>query len=143
MNRTFSKIRCATTVIFVVIITTSCQESPEESRMRELREAVRLQNEKAWIGQRRCIELIKRVSRNPSTTQVPELYNAVEIENVPYRNGHIARFTWSGFNLVQAQNGFGAYIGVEASCEYDITTEQIYGLVFDGQIFMQDGEVIE
>ena len=128
--------------MLIALLLSACQESPEEQLRREQDEAVEIARQKKWVGQRTCIELIKRVSRNPATTQVPELYNTRELNNVPFRNGHIARFEWNGLNMVQAQNGFGMLIGVTATCEYDINTEKVYGFTFDGQVFMKDGETL-
>tara|TARA_R110000772_G_scaffold38016_6_gene89933 strand:+ start:305 stop:679 length:375 start_codon:yes stop_codon:yes gene_type:complete len=124
------------------VILTACQESPEEQVRRELRERNRLEQQKTWAGQLTCIEVIKAVSRNPATTKVPLLYNMIDIDNVLFTNGHIARFQWSGFNMVQAQNGFGLVVGVEASCEYDINTDQVYTLIFDGQAFIRNGAIL-
>lgn len=129
-------------LLSIALFLTACQESPQDREIREIREAATISREKAWYGQRTCIELIKRVSRNPATTQVPELYNPINIANMPYRDGHIALFNWTGPNLVQAQNGFGILIGVEATCEYDINTEQVYGFAFNGQVFMSNGETL-
>tara|TARA_R110000824_G_scaffold52692_6_gene146363 strand:- start:5370 stop:5795 length:426 start_codon:yes stop_codon:yes gene_type:complete len=117
----------------------ACGDTPIAQERQEVREVLQVVKERTLLGHDACIELIKSISRNPATTVVPEIYNIATSQGVTYKDTYIAVFEWTGFNMVQAQNGFGATIGVEATCEYNINVGQLYGLVFDGQIFIRNG----
>jgi hypothetical protein len=128
-----------TSLLLMALLLSGCGDTPEVRQSQEVRQVLQQIKDRTLLGQQACIDLIKSISRNPATTEVPELYNIANHTGVTFRNTYIAIFEWTGINMVQAQNGFGAKIGVEATCEYNINVGQLYGLVFDGQVFIRNG----
>lgn len=117
--------------IFTIFIS-GCIQSEEDKMRENLKEKIKIENNKTLQALDYCKEIIiKKIGKSTNEITIPK-YSMKSLENTklnnviaPFRDGYIAEFHWTGINKVILNNIDGQEIKINIICEYDIKKNKL------------------